>query len=90
MKSLLPGLAVCAVAATAALLINLSVPVLSALLIAIVLGMLVGNLLPLPPSCAPGVAYSAKRLLRIEVSSRWDSRSHSLTLQGSAGAWSVW
>lgn len=67
MKSLLPGLAVCAVAATAALLINLWVPVLSALLIAIVLGMLVGNLLPLPSPCAPGVAYSAKRLLRIGV-----------------------
>ncbi|HRL49899.1 MAG TPA: putative sulfate exporter family transporter [Propioniciclava sp.] len=67
MKSLLPGLAVCAVAATAAVLINLWVPVLSALLVAILLGMLVGNLTPLPQTAAPGVAYSSKRLLRIGV-----------------------
>lgn len=67
MKKLGPGLAVCALAALVAVLINVWVPVVSALLVAIVLGMLVGNLAPLPAGMDPGVKYAAKRLLRVGV-----------------------
>ena len=67
MKKLGPGLAVCALAALVAVLVNLWNPVLSALLIAIVLGMLVGNLAPMPAQMDPGVKFASKRLLRVGV-----------------------
>ncbi|QIK71287.1 putative sulfate exporter family transporter [Propioniciclava coleopterorum] len=67
MKNLAPGLAVCAVAASIAVLVNQWLPVLSALLVAIVLGMLVGNLAPMPEPMDPGVKFAAKRLLRAGV-----------------------
>ena len=67
MKKPGPGLAVCALAALVAVLVNLWNPVLSALLIAIVLGMLVGNLAPMPAQMDPGVKFASKRLLRVGV-----------------------
>ncbi|QPZ39030.1 YeiH family protein [Paramicrobacterium chengjingii] len=65
--ALLPGLGLCAVAVVAALTVNHLVPAVSALLIAIVLGMLLRNLVPLPAVFDAGLAFSAKKLLRLGV-----------------------
>lgn len=64
---LLPGLALCAAAAALALAANLLLPTVSALLIAIVLGVLVRNLVPLPARLEPGIAFASKKLLRLGV-----------------------
>lgn len=67
MNRLAPGLLVSALAALVAVAVNQWLPVVSALLVAIVLGMIIGNLAPLPPSTEPGIKYASKRLLRIGV-----------------------
>lgn len=67
MRRLLPGLAVCAAAAAVAGAINHFVPAVSALLIAILLGVLVANIVPVPEVLKPGIAISAKRVLRIGI-----------------------
>lgn len=64
---LVPGVALAALGVALALLINSRIPTVSALLVAIVLGILVRNLLRLPEAVEPGLAFSAKRLLRTGV-----------------------
>lgn len=64
---LLPGLALAAVAAGVALAVNLALPTLSALLVAIVLGMVLTNVTTLPAVFAPGMAVAAKQLLRAGI-----------------------
>ncbi|WP_166999153.1 YeiH family protein [Paramicrobacterium fandaimingii] len=64
---LLPGLGLCALAVVVSLLVNHLVPAVSALLIAIVLGMLLRNLVPLSAAFDAGLAFSAKKLLRLGV-----------------------
>lgn len=64
---LAPGLALAAAAAGLALAATLVVPTLSALLTAIVLGVLVRNLAPLSPRLEPGLAFAAKPLLRLGI-----------------------
>ncbi|MFE6965376.1 YeiH family protein [Agromyces sp. NPDC057679] len=66
-RVLAPGLAVAAGAAGLALAATLIVPTLSALLTAIVLGVLVRNLVPLSPRLEPGLAFAAKPLLRLGI-----------------------
>lgn len=66
-RSVAPGLGLCAAAVIIALVINHVVPPFSALLVAIVLGVLVRNLLPLHPALEPGITFAAKRLLRLGV-----------------------
>ncbi|MCW4456729.1 YeiH family protein [Microbacterium sp. MPKO10] len=63
----LPGLGLCAIAVVIALTVNHFVPAVSALLIAIVIGMLLRNLTPVHPVFEPGLAFSAKKLLRLGV-----------------------
>lgn len=65
--SLLPGLAVCAAAVAVAMVVNAFVPAASALLIAIVLGVVLRNTVPLPAALEPGIAFAAKKLLRLGV-----------------------
>ncbi|MGC2939395.1 MULTISPECIES: YeiH family protein [unclassified Brevibacterium] len=66
--SLLPGLAVAAVATAVAWPISMLLPVLSPLLVAIVLGILLGNLVPdLPEALMPGLNFAAKPLLRLGI-----------------------
>ena len=60
---LAPGLALCAVAVLIAMTVSHLVPVMSALLIAIVLGAALANTVALPSSVRPGVGFAAKRLL---------------------------
>ena len=66
--SLLPGLAVAAVATAVAWPISMLAPVLSPLLVAIVLGILLGNLAPnLSEAFMPGLNFAAKPLLRLGI-----------------------
>ncbi|MDC4232565.1 putative sulfate exporter family transporter [Actinomyces sp. B33] len=64
---LLPGLAVCAAAVAASLTVNALAPTVSALLVAIVLGVVARNALRLPTRLDPGLAFASKRLLRAGV-----------------------
>lgn len=64
----LPGLGIAvAVAVVAALLGRLAPPTIGPVLIAVVLGLLVGNLASLPAATAPGLGLASKRVLRIGV-----------------------
>jgi uncharacterized integral membrane protein (TIGR00698 family) len=60
-----PGLATAAVATAAALAVNAAVPPLSALTVAVVLGVAVGS--ALPAAADRGLAWTAKKLLRMGV-----------------------
>ncbi|WP_125610470.1 YeiH family protein [Specibacter cremeus] len=66
-RSLAPGLAVCALAAAASLTVGAVWPGTSTMLVAIVIGALLRNLVPLPAALAPGFNYAAKTLLRAGV-----------------------
>lgn len=64
-----PGLAVSLLGAGLAVGLNLLVPALSPMLVAILLGAVLANVLPggVPDVLAPGLAVSARRLLRLGV-----------------------
>ncbi len=62
-----PGLAFVAVCTALAMLIGRFIPTVSPLLIAIVLGAVLANVLPLPQRIEPGLTFSSKRLLRAGV-----------------------
>ncbi|NLH71289.1 MAG: putative sulfate exporter family transporter [Brooklawnia sp.] len=66
-SSLVPGLAVTAAITAVALVVNRWQPLLSALLLAIVLGAVVGNVRPVPPRWQPGLSFAARRLLRLGI-----------------------
>lgn len=65
--SIWPGLALASAAALIALGTNLLLPTLSALLVAILLGMLFTNTVGVPAVAQPGMAIASKRLLRIGI-----------------------
>lgn len=66
-RSLAPGLLCALAAAGASIAATLVLPTVSALLVAIVLGVAARNLLSLPAALEPGLAVAAKRLLRIGI-----------------------
>ena len=64
----LPGLGLAvAVAAVAVLLGRFAPPTIGPVLIAVILGLVVGNLVSLPAATAPGLGIASKRVLRIGV-----------------------
>ena len=65
--SALPGLGVCLAAALVGLAVSQFVPVLSALMVAIVLGVIVGNVRPQVGDLHPGVGIAKKQLLRAGI-----------------------
>lgn len=65
--SLLPGLTICIGAAVLSYGINWLLPGVSALIIAIVLGVTLTNAVRLPASVSPGIEFSAKKLLRVGI-----------------------
>lgn len=65
--SVLPGIAFCLVAALLALGVQQLLPAVSALLVAILLGIVTANVVRLPETLRPGIAISAKRLLRLGI-----------------------
>ncbi len=66
-RSLYPGLLLCVGGGVVALVANQFVPTVSALLFAIVLGAIIGNLWQVPAAMAPGVAVAGKRILRVGI-----------------------
>lgn len=64
---LVPGLALAAGAAVVAVGVNRLVPTLSALLVAILLGVLAANVVRLPAAVQPGLAVAGKKLLRAGI-----------------------
>lgn len=67
LRRLGPGAAVTAVGVAAAYTISLVVPTMSALIAAVVLGVLTSHLPFLPASARPGLAWCMRRLLRVGV-----------------------
>ena len=63
----LPGLALCTAAALIAYAAGLFLPGVSPLILAILGGIIVANLVPLPEATAPGIAFSAKPVLRAGI-----------------------
>ena len=66
-RALAPGILLCLVAAAASYGVNLLLPGVSPLIVAIVLGILVANLVRLPAAARGGVDFSAKKLLRVGI-----------------------
>ena len=64
---LAPGLLLCLGGGAVAMLINHFVPTVSALLFAIVLGAVLGNLWRVPVVFGPGVGVAGKRILRVGI-----------------------
>ena len=62
-----PGLAITAIATTAALILGQFVHTVSPLLIAIVMGAIAANVTTLPSVLRPGLTFASKKLLRIGV-----------------------
>ncbi|MDN5896290.1 MAG: YeiH family protein [Nocardioides sp.] len=62
-----PGLALCAVAVAVSMTVNQFLPGVSALIVAIVLGVASANAVSLPESTAPGITFAAKKLLRLGI-----------------------
>ena len=67
MKRLAPGLLLALVVAGIAWAVNLAAPTMSALLVAILIGVVVANVVHLPESTAPGLAVASKKLLRAGI-----------------------
>lgn len=65
--SRLPGIALAAAAGIVATVVGSFLPGFSPLLLAIIAGIAVGNLVPLPGSTSPGLTYSSKTLLRAGI-----------------------
>lgn len=63
----LPGITLCTVAALVAYGAGLLLPGVSPLILAIVGGIVVANLVPLPAATAPGIAFCAKPVLRAGI-----------------------
>lgn len=66
-RAVLPGLALSTSATAASFALHLLVPSVSVLMIAIVLGVVLANVVRLPAAVQPGLALSAKRLLRLGI-----------------------
>lgn len=66
-RTLIPGLVVVALAAAVSMVLGEYIPAVSPLLIAIVLGAVLANAVALPDRLAPGITFSAKKLLRVGV-----------------------
>ncbi|MDN6460206.1 MAG: putative sulfate exporter family transporter [Corynebacterium flavescens] len=66
-RALLPGVAVSFAAAAVSYEASRLIPGVSALLIAIILGILLTNVTTLPQSLAPGIDFAAKKLLRLGI-----------------------
>ncbi|MGF0246453.1 YeiH family protein [Rhodococcus erythropolis] len=65
--ALVPGVALCALGATVALIAGQFTSAVRPLLIAIVAGAVLANTVSLPAKFQPGLAFSAKRLLRVGI-----------------------
>src|ERR1700722_13009488 len=65
--ALIPGLLVVAVVTSAAIALHALVPSVSIGLLAVGIGLATGNVLTLPRSLAPGIAFAMRKLLRFSI-----------------------
>ena len=65
--SILPGLALALGVAVVSMLVAPLLPGISALVLAIVVGVVLANVVPLPRAAAPGLAIASKKLLRAGI-----------------------
>lgn len=66
-RRIVPGVLVCLAVAGAAYGLSRFLPSVSPLIIAIVAGVVATNVLPIPRMLAPGIDFSAKKLLRVGI-----------------------
>ncbi|WP_164712296.1 YeiH family protein [Trueperella bialowiezensis] len=66
-RALIPGLILAGIGTALAYLINMAVPALSALLVAIILGIAARNLRLIPASAEAGLTFVSKKVLRLGV-----------------------
>jgi uncharacterized integral membrane protein (TIGR00698 family) len=66
-RMVIPGLAVAVVAVAISIFINQLVPPMSALLVAIILGVILRNVVSLPEAVEPGLTFASKKLLRAGI-----------------------
>ena len=67
MRRLLPGLAIAVLATAVAFAVSQAVPVISALLVAVLLGIALRNLGLIPAAAEPGLGFTGKTILRAGV-----------------------
>lgn len=67
MKKLFPGISISALIAIFSLLINAVFPQVSAVLIAVLIGLLINNSISLPAKLEPGISYAGKKLLKLGI-----------------------
>ncbi|MFW9239342.1 putative sulfate exporter family transporter, partial [Corynebacterium striatum] len=67
LKKYSPGLLLCPVAVAIAMTVNVFLPGVSPLIVAIVLGIALTNVVRLPESTAPGLTLASKKLLRLGI-----------------------
>lgn len=67
LPTLLPGVALCLGVAVACGVVNLFLPVLSPLIVAIIAGIALTNTMKLPEPLGPGIDFSARKLLRAGI-----------------------
>ncbi|MDO5726300.1 MAG: putative sulfate exporter family transporter [Bowdeniella nasicola] len=67
LRTLAPGIGLAALAAAVAFGLNTVIPLLSALLIALIIGMIMRNLGLIPQVCEPGFAFVNRTILRLGV-----------------------
>src|SRR5690625_554430 len=67
LRKYVPGLSLCALAATTGIVVNFFLPALSPLVVAIVAGIALTNLVRLPEAMAPGITFASKKLLRLGI-----------------------
>jgi len=65
--SVLPGIALAALIAGIALFLNAQYPPLSPVIVAIIVGLLINNVIGLPPICKQGADYCANTLLKMGI-----------------------
>lgn len=66
-SSILPGLLVCIVISLAAVWLGGMVPLIGGPIFAILIGIAVGNLLPVPGATKPGVSFCSKKILQLAI-----------------------
>lgn len=67
LRRYIPGLLLCTAAVAIAMTLNIFLPGVSPLIVAIILGIALTNVLRLPESTAPGITFAAKKLLRLGI-----------------------